>query len=189
MYGFFAHTAGYESVSSAIVDPGPAIFPDAPTLAPTGVNSTTEHCPCVLCTGSTSSGSQAWDTTAMQDWNTRPSGVSIDTHTNQGQDVSNPTGGAPLTALVFAQTQFAAPGVQQQDNHAPSQATAGTHQTLAVVQPRQGSNIRISEAEVLRRLADRYVNHTGSLVSVVRLEPGPSGGFQVVIMLEMADLL
>ncbi|KAH9001042.1 hypothetical protein EDB92DRAFT_1811970 [Lactarius akahatsu] len=142
-----------DHVSSAIVDPGPAIFPDAPTLAPTdryGVNSTTEHCPCALCTGSTSSGSQAWDTTAMQDWSTRPPGVSIDnTHTNQGQGVCNPTG-APLTAPVLAQTQFAAPGVQQQDNHAPSQ-------------PRQGLNIRMSEAEVLRRLADRYVNHTGSL--------------------------
>ncbi|KAH8980324.1 hypothetical protein EDB86DRAFT_3087939 [Lactarius hatsudake] len=177
-----------DHVSSAIVGPGLAIFPDAPTLAPTdryGVNSTIEHCSCALCTGSTSSGSQTWDTTAKQDWNTRPPG---DTYTNQGQGVSNPTG-APLTAPVLAQTQFTAPGVQQQDNHAPSQATAGTHQTLAVVQPRQGPNIRISEAEVLRRLADRYVNNPGSLVSVVRLEPGPSGGFQVVIMLEMADLL
>ncbi len=80
-------------------------------------------------------------------------------------------------------------GLQGQDNHAPSQATAGAPQTLAAVQPRQDPTIGISAAEVLRRLADRYVNNPGSLVSVVRLEPGPFGGFQVVIMLEMADLL
>jgi len=80
-------------------------------------------------------------------------------------------------------------GVQEQDNRAPSQATAGTPQTLAAVQPRQDPIIGVSAAEGLRRLADRYVNNPGSLVSVVRLEPGPSGGVQVVIMLEMADLL
>ena len=44
-------------------------------------------------------------------------------------------------------------------------------------------------ADGLRRLADRYVNNPDSVVGVVRLEPGPSGGFQVVIILEVAGLL
>lgn len=170
----------HDHASYVVVDPGPAFTNQYDVNA-----TTTEHCSCEACIGTTINGRPTWDTMDHQGWDTRPSG---DAYTNQGQGVSNTTG-APLTTQVLVQTQFAAPGVQQQDNHAPSQATAGTHQTLAVVQPRHGPNNRISEAEVLRRLADRYVNHTGSLVSVVRLEPGPSGGFQVVIMLEMADLL
>ncbi|KAH9030356.1 hypothetical protein EDB85DRAFT_2146801 [Lactarius pseudohatsudake] len=91
--------------------------------------------------------------------------------------------------LIEAEMHFAAPGVQEQAHPALSQATAGTPQPLAVVRPRQNSAIGISAAEGLRRLADRYVNNPASLVSVVRLEPGPSGGFQVMIILGMADLL
>ncbi|KAH9060176.1 hypothetical protein EDB87DRAFT_1683914 [Lactarius vividus] len=101
-------------------------------------------------------------------------------HQAQYQGVS-----IPLTAPVLAQMHFAAPGVQEQVNPTLSQATAGT---LAVAQPRQNPIIGISAAEGLRRLADRYINNPASLVSVVRLEPGPSGGFQVVIILEIADL-
>ena len=56
------------------------------------------------------------------------------------------------------------------------------------MQPLQNPVTRILAADGLRRLADRYVNNPGSLVSVVRLEPAPSNGFQVVIMLEIADL-
>ena len=80
-------------------------------------------------------------------------------------------------------------GVQERDSHAPSQAAPGTPQTFANAQPLQNLATRILAADGLRRLADRYVNNPGSLVSVVRLEPAPSGGFQVVIMLEIADLL
>ena len=43
--------------------------------------------------------------------------------------------------------------------------------------------------ESLRRLAGRYVNNPGSLVNVVHLEPGASGRFQVVIILDVADIL
>ncbi|KAI9446212.1 hypothetical protein H4582DRAFT_2052301 [Lactarius indigo] len=170
-------------VSSTVVDPRPTIFPNALTNQ-YEVNATAEYYSCAACTGSTSNGPPTWDTMGHQDRNARPSS---DTYTNQGQGINNPIGAPPATP-VLAQAQFDVPGVQQQEDHAPSQATAGTHITLAVVWPCQGPNIRISEAEVLRRLADRYVNNPGSLVSVVRLEPGPSGGFQVVIMLEMADL-
>jgi hypothetical protein len=41
----------------------------------------------------------------------------------------------------------------------------------------------------LRRLAWRLVNNPESLVNVVRLEPGISGRFQVVIILEVANIL
>lgn len=42
--------------------------------------------------------------------------------------------------------------------------------------------------EVLRRLANRYLHQPGSQVEMVRMEPGPAGGIQVVITLELADL-
>ncbi|KAH9040235.1 hypothetical protein EDB84DRAFT_1647290 [Lactarius hengduanensis] len=160
----FPHACNH--VSSAVVGQDRAILPNAPTDR-YGANAVTEHC------------------AYRQDWDSRPSG---DGYTNQGQGVSNPTG-ASLVVPVLEQMHFVAPGVQEQVNPAPSQAAAGTPQTLAVVQPCQNPTIGISAAERLRRLANRYVNNPASLVSVVRLEPGPSGGFQVVIVLGMADLL
>ncbi len=42
--------------------------------------------------------------------------------------------------------------------------------------------------EVLRRLANHYLHQPGSQVEMVRMEPGPAGGIQVVITLELADL-
>ncbi|KAH9073444.1 hypothetical protein EDB83DRAFT_2312787 [Lactarius deliciosus] len=175
-----------DHVSSAVVGQDPAVLLNTPNVQ-YGVNAVTEHCACAECTGHAPNGPRTWYTADRQDWDSRPSGVST-INLDQCQGVSNPTG-APLTAPVLAQMQFTAPGVQEQANPTLSQATAGTLQTLAVVQPHQNPTIGISAAEVLRRLADRYVNNPASLVSVVRLEPGLSGGFQVVIILGMADLL
>ena len=81
---------------------------------------------------------------------------------------------------------------QGQNNPDPLQAGIDIAQTpVAVqpVQPRQDPTPRKLVAEGLRRLADRYVNNPNSVVDVVRLEPGSSGGFQVVIILETAELL
>jgi hypothetical protein len=83
-------------------------------------------------------------------------------------------------------------GVQDQTYSDPLQPVVNNPPILAAVQPvqpRQDPTIRISVVDGLRRLADRYVNNPDSVVGVVRLEPGPSGGFQVVIILEVADLL
>lgn len=171
-----------DHVSSAVVGQDPAILLNVPSVQ-YGGNAITEHCACAECTGP--NGPPTWYTADRQDWDSRPSG---DGYTNQGQGVSNSTG-ASLVIPDLEQMHFVAPGVQEQVNPVPSQAAAGTPQTLAVVQPRQNPTIGISAAEGLRRLADRYVNNPASLVSVVRLEPGPSGGFQVVIILGMADLL
>jgi hypothetical protein len=88
--------------------------------------------------------------------------------------------------------QIVSQSFQDQNNPDPPQAGVDITQTLAAVQPvqpRQDPTIRKSVAEGLRRLADRYVNNPNSAVDVVRLEPGPSGGFQVVIILEAAELL
>ncbi|KAH9987757.1 hypothetical protein BJV74DRAFT_951599 [Russula compacta] len=43
--------------------------------------------------------------------------------------------------------------------------------------------------ESLRHLAQRYINNPESRIITVRLEQGPSGRFQVAIMVERADLL
>ncbi|KAH9965574.1 hypothetical protein BJV74DRAFT_869963 [Russula compacta] len=53
----------------------------------------------------------------------------------------------------------------------------------------QAQVLGLSAMESLRRLAGLYVNNPESLVNAVRLEPGPSRRFQVVIMLEIADIL
>ena len=41
----------------------------------------------------------------------------------------------------------------------------------------------------LRRLAGRYVSNPYSIVNGVRLEPGPSGRFQIVITIDIGDIL
>ncbi|KAH9015750.1 hypothetical protein EDB83DRAFT_235926 [Lactarius deliciosus] len=40
----------------------------------------------------------------------------------------------------------------------------------------------------LRNLASRYLNHPDTRVSMVRIEPGPGGHFEVWITLELADV-
>lgn len=83
-------------------------------------------------------------------------------------------------------------GVKDQNNPDSLQSAVETPPILAAAQPaqpRQDPTTRMSVADSLRRLADRYVNNPDSVVGVVRLEPGSSGGFQVVIILEVADLL
>ncbi|KAH9043557.1 hypothetical protein EDB83DRAFT_2523858 [Lactarius deliciosus] len=49
--------------------------------------------------------------------------------------------------------------------------------------------LNASIAEGRRRLAGHYINNPDAYVSVIRLEPGQSGRFQVIIVLEMADIL
>jgi hypothetical protein len=82
--------------------------------------------------------------------------------------------------------------VRDHNNPDPLQPAVENPPILAAgqpAQPRQDPTIRMSVADGLRRLANRYVNNPDSVVGVVRLELGPSGGFQVVIILEAADLL
>ena len=46
-----------------------------------------------------------------------------------------------------------------------------------------------SIAESRRRLASRYLNNPNAYVATIRLEPGPSGRFEVIITLEMMDIV
>ena len=42
--------------------------------------------------------------------------------------------------------------------------------------------------EILRRMADRYLNDPDSQVNMIRMEPGTAGGIRVDITLELANL-
>ena len=89
-------------------------------------------------------------------------------------------------------THIVRQGVKDQNNPDPLQPAVENAPISSAVQPaqaRQDPTIRMSVVDSLRRLADRYVNNPDAVVGVVRLEPGTSGGFQVVIILEVADLL
>ena len=63
--------------------------------------------------------------------------------------------------------------------------------------PRAQASARLDQPQVLdrpvteslRRLARRYINSPESRVITVLLEPGPSGRFQVAIVVEIADIL
>ena len=46
-----------------------------------------------------------------------------------------------------------------------------------------------SIGEGRRRLAGSYLNNPNVYVSTIRLEPGPSGQFQVIITLEMVNII
>jgi len=191
----FRHARNH--VSSAAVGQGPSMSSSAPTDQDDSMQAITRQCNCAACAGSTSNGPPTWYNSYHENWDTvtRPPGVSTDTYTDQGQGVNNSVGQSlTQVAPVLAQTQFAAPGpgVQYRNNPEPLQVAVGIPQPLAAVQPvqpRQDPTIGISVAEGLRRLADRYVNSPDSVVGVVRLQPGPSGGFQVLIILEVAGLL
>ena len=52
----------------------------------------------------------------------------------------------------------------------------------------QASTLDMSMVEGRRRLAARYVDNVDAYVSMIRLEPSPSGRFQVIITLEMTTL-
>ena len=44
-------------------------------------------------------------------------------------------------------------------------------------------------AENLKRLANQYLNNPGAYVSMIRIEPGPSGELQTVITLGTANII
>jgi hypothetical protein len=43
-------------------------------------------------------------------------------------------------------------------------------------------------ANSLRNLAERFLNNPGTLVNMLRIEPGPGGRFEVWIAIESADI-
>jgi hypothetical protein len=66
---------------------------------------------------------------------------------------------------------------------------AGPDPAIREEWPHQGRVPNDPAADVLRQLANRYLNQPGSQFGTIHMEPGPTGGIRVVITLEMADLL
>jgi hypothetical protein len=72
---------------------------------------------------------------------------------------------------------------------ARQQAAFGPAQAFLDEWPHQGPGFNEPATEVLRRLANRYLNGLDSQIDMVRMEPSPAGGIRVVITLELADLV
>ena len=53
----------------------------------------------------------------------------------------------------------------------------------------QAPTVEALIAEGRRRLVGRYIDKLDAYVSMIRLEPSPSGQFQVIITVEMANIL
>lgn len=53
----------------------------------------------------------------------------------------------------------------------------------------QAPTVETLIAECRRRLDGRYLNNPDVYVSMIHLEPSPSGQFQVIITVEMANIL
>ena len=75
-------------------------------------------------------------------------------------------------------------GVENHFGYTPTHERAGPLNTFPMV-PTLGTSI----AESRRRLAGHYLNNPDAYVSIIRLEPSPSGQFQIIITLEMANVV
>jgi len=78
---------------------------------------------------------------------------------------------------------------QENADYAPPHEAAGPLQVQSSAPRDQTQVFDMSVTDSLRHLAGRYVNNPQSLVNAIRLEPGPSGRFQVVIIVEIAGIL
>ncbi|KAH9021718.1 hypothetical protein EDB85DRAFT_2293406 [Lactarius pseudohatsudake] len=104
-------------------------------------------------------------------------------HVNQDQDVVDNRDTA-MIAPAHLRAQFAPPNTGRvQDNYVPAQERAGPSNIGLLQAPILDTSI----AESRRRLASRYLNNADAHVSMIRLEPGASGQFQVIITLEMTN--
>jgi len=77
---------------------------------------------------------------------------------------------------------------QEKAGYAPLPEVVDPPQVQMGAAPNEGA-LDLSVPERLRRLAGRYVSNPDSTVHGVHLEPGPSGRFQVVIMIDIGDIL
>lgn len=157
--------------------PGPAFQPNMP-IYQQGEDPTTQNCRCEQCSGVRRT--QARPPTLYLDNTIAP-------YLNQYQDVDN----RAETALIVpngVRAQFAPPqtdGIQYNFGYAPTYERAGPPNMGLPMVPTLDTSI----AESRRRLAGHYLNNPDAYVSTIRLEPSPSGQFQVIITLEMANVV
>ncbi|KAH9043551.1 hypothetical protein EDB83DRAFT_2523853 [Lactarius deliciosus] len=149
-------------------------------------NPTIQNCCCVECLWRTQAHPPTWHPIEQQD--ARHFGNTTAPFLNQDQGIDN----RAETAMIvpdYASAQLVPPQTartQVNDNfgYAPVHERAGF--------PNMGLpralTLDASIAESLRLLAGRYLNNPDAHVSTIRLEPGLSGQFQVVITLEMANV-
>lgn len=157
----------------------PNFQPNTPTPAQ-DTNATVPNCSCQRC-----SDAQRRQQTWIEQHDPQHFSNAVTPYVNQG--VNNHVGTA-LIAPVRSQAQFAPPQAAEiQDNfgYPPVPERAGPFDVGLV----PASILNASIAEGRRRLAGHYINNPDVYVSMIRLEPGQSGRFQVIIVLEMADIL
>ncbi|KAH9021735.1 hypothetical protein EDB85DRAFT_1999651 [Lactarius pseudohatsudake] len=153
--------------------PDPNFQPNTPTPAQ-GTYDTVPNCSCQRCSDAQRR-QPTWYPIEQQD---RQNAVAP--YVNQDQGVNNHVETA-LIAPVRSQAQFAPP--QAAEIQVPERA--GPFDMGLVPAPILNASI----VEGRRRLAGHYINNPDAYVSVIRLEPGQSGRFQVIIVLEMPNIL
>ncbi|KAH9030012.1 hypothetical protein EDB84DRAFT_1495535 [Lactarius hengduanensis] len=163
--------------------PGPAFQPNVPTYQ-RGEDNIVQNCSCPRCSEvqHTQAGPSTWYPVEQQD--PRHFGnVGAPYHVNQDQDVVD-NRDTTMIAPAHLRAQFAPPNTGlAQDNYVPGQERAGPSNIGLLQAPTLDTSI----AESRRRLASRYLNNADAHVSMIRLEPGASGQFQVIITLEMIN--
>ncbi|KAI9447066.1 hypothetical protein BJY52DRAFT_1193668 [Lactarius psammicola] len=145
-------------------------------------NATIPNCSCQRCSDA-QRGQPTWYLNEQQD--PQYFGNPVASYVNQGVDNRVETA---LTAPTRLWAQFVPPQtavIQDNVGYAPVPERASTPNVGLLWAPI--SNPSITEGR--RRLAGRYLNDPGAYVRTIRLEPGPSGQFQVIIVLEMANVL
>ncbi|KAH9059881.1 hypothetical protein EDB87DRAFT_1618938 [Lactarius vividus] len=151
-----------------------------------GEDPTIQNCSCAQCSDvqRTQAGPPTWYPIEQQD--PRHFGEPV---ANQDQNVDNRAETAmivPTRAWAqFRGIPLQTARVQNNFGYPPVHQSVGPPN----MELSQAPTLDASIAESRRRLAGRYLNNPDAYVSTIRLEPGPSGQFQVIITLEMIDIV
>ncbi|KAH8994097.1 hypothetical protein EDB86DRAFT_1282967 [Lactarius hatsudake] len=172
-------------LTSVLQIPGHASRPNMPTHQQ-DENPTIQNCCCVECLWRTQARPPTWHPIEQQ--GARHFGNATAPYLNQDQGIDN----RAETAMIvpdYALARFVPPQTartQDNDNfgYAPVHERAG----FPNMGLPQALTLDASIAESRRLLAGRYLNNPDAHVSIIRLEPGPSGQFQIIITLEMANV-
>ncbi|KAI9436613.1 hypothetical protein H4582DRAFT_2129866 [Lactarius indigo] len=174
---------GHHVVPPTAALPDPNFQPNTPTPIQE-TNATITNCSCQMCFDAQRR-QPTWYPIEQQD--PQPFDNAATPSVTQDQGVNNHVETA-LVAPVRSQAQFAPPQAAEiQDNfgYAPVPERVGPFNIGLIPAPMLNASI----AEGRRRLAEHYINNPDAYVSIIRLEPGQSGQFQVIIVLEMASTL
>ncbi|KAH9016070.1 hypothetical protein EDB85DRAFT_2022095 [Lactarius pseudohatsudake] len=158
--------------------------PNTPTPAQ-DTNATIPDCSCQRCSDAQRR-LPTWYPIEQQDRQVHHIGNAVAPYVNQDQGANNHVETVSIAPVHSREPAQFAPR-QSCDNvgYPPVPERAGPFDIGLVPAPILNASI----AEGRRRLAGHYINNPDAYVSVIRLEPGQSGRFQVIIVLEMANIL